>query len=46
MQRGAQGRQVALALHDQRNKKLKPEKLELKKFNPFLRRHTLHKEIK
>mgnify|MGYP001550515920 CR=1 FL=1 len=29
-----------------RNKKLKPEKLEIKKFNPFLRRHTLHKEIK
>jgi large subunit ribosomal protein L33 len=29
-----------------RNKKLKTEKLELKKYNPFLRRHTLHKEIK
>ena len=29
-----------------RNKKLKPEKLQLKKYNPFLRRHTLHKEIK
>jgi large subunit ribosomal protein L33 len=29
-----------------RNKKLKPEKLELKKYNPFLRRHTVHKEIK
>jgi large subunit ribosomal protein L33 len=29
-----------------RNKKLKPEKLELKKYNPFLRRHTIHKEIK
>jgi large subunit ribosomal protein L33 len=29
-----------------RNKKLKPEKLELKKYNPFLRRHTLHKEVK
>ena len=29
-----------------RNKKLKTEKLELKKFNPFLRRHTIHKEIK
>jgi ribosomal protein L33 len=25
---------------------LKPEKLEKMKFNPFLRRHTLHKEIK
>ncbi len=36
MLRSAQGRQ----------EKLKPEKLELKKFNPFLRRHTLHKEIK
>ena len=29
-----------------RNKKLKPEKLQFKKYNPFLRRHTLHKEIK
>lgn len=23
-----------------------PEKLEKRKYNPFLRRHTLHKEIK
>ena len=29
-----------------RNKKLQTEKLEIKKFNPFLRRHTVHKEIK
>lgn len=29
-----------------RNKKLKPEKLEMKKYNPFLRRHTVHREIK
>ena len=29
-----------------RNKKQKPEKLELKKYNPALRRHTLHREIK
>lgn len=29
-----------------RNKKLNPEKIALKKYNPFLRRHTLHKEIK
>lgn len=29
-----------------RNKKTQTEKLELRKFNPFLRRHTLHKEIK
>ncbi len=29
-----------------RNKKLKTEKIELRKFNPFLRRHTLHREIK
>lgn len=29
-----------------RNKKLQTEKLEMKKFNPFLRRHTVHKEIK
>jgi large subunit ribosomal protein L33 len=29
-----------------RNKKLKPEKIEIKKYNPNLRRHTLHKEVK
>ncbi len=29
-----------------RNKKLQQEKIEKKKYNPFLRRHTLHKEIK
>lgn len=29
-----------------RNKKAKPEKLEIKKFNPALRRHTVHREIK
>jgi large subunit ribosomal protein L33 len=28
------------------NKKLKPEKLQLKKYNPALRRHTVHREIK
>ena len=29
-----------------RNKKQQPEKIELKKYNPFLRRHTVHREIK
>ena len=29
-----------------RNKKLQTEKLEIMKYNPALRRHTLHKEIK
>jgi large subunit ribosomal protein L33 len=29
-----------------RNKKLQTEKVERKKFNKFLRRHTLHKEVK
>lgn len=29
-----------------RNKKLKTEKLEIKKYNPALRRHTVHKEVK
>ena len=29
-----------------RNKKLQPEKLEMKKYNPFLKKHTVHKEIK
>jgi large subunit ribosomal protein L33 len=29
-----------------RNKKLKTEKVELMKYNHFLRRHTLHREIK
>ena len=29
-----------------KNKKTHPERLELKKYNKFLKRHTLHKEIK
>lgn len=29
-----------------RNKKLQTEKIELMKYNRFLRRHTLHREIK
>jgi len=29
-----------------RNKKLKQDKIELRKYNPALRRHTLHREIK
>ncbi len=29
-----------------KNKKTVPERLEMNKYNPFLRRHTLHKEIK
>ncbi len=29
-----------------RNKKTQTEKVELMKFNKFLRRHTLHREIK
>ncbi len=29
-----------------RNKKLQPEKLQIKKYNPFLRRHTVHREVK
>ena len=29
-----------------KNKKNTPARLELKTYNPFLRRHTVHKEIK
>jgi large subunit ribosomal protein L33 len=29
-----------------RNKKLQTEAVEKKKYNPFLRRHTIHREIK
>ncbi len=29
-----------------KNKKNTPKRLELKKYNPHLRRHTIHKEIK
>ena len=29
-----------------RNKKTKTERLELMKYNPALRKHTLHKEVK
>ena len=30
----------------QKNKKNSPKRLELKKYNPFLRRQTLHREVK
>ena len=30
----------------QKNKKNTPTRLELRKYNPFLRRHTLHREVK
>lgn len=29
-----------------KNKHNTPERLEIKKYNPFLRRHTVHKEIR
>lgn len=29
-----------------KNRQNTPERLEIKKYNPFLKRHTLHKEIK
>ncbi|MEL6344125.1 MAG: 50S ribosomal protein L33 [Myxococcota bacterium] len=29
-----------------KNRKNTPARLELKKYNPFLRRHTLHREVK
>jgi len=29
-----------------KNKKNTPKRIELKKYNPFLRRHTLHRELK
>lgn len=29
-----------------RNKKLQPDKVEKKKYNPALGRHTVHKEVK
>jgi large subunit ribosomal protein L33 len=30
----------------QKNKKNTPSRLELKKYNPYLRRHTVHREVK
>lgn len=30
----------------QKNKKNTPKRMELMKYNPYLRRHTLHREIK
>jgi large subunit ribosomal protein L33 len=29
-----------------KNKQKHPERIEIKKYNPFLRRHTTHKEIR
>ncbi len=30
----------------QKNRKNSPDRLEIKKYNPILRKHTIHKEIK
>jgi large subunit ribosomal protein L33 len=30
----------------QKNRKNTPERIELKKYNPILRKHTVHREIK
>lgn len=30
----------------EKNKTNTPERMEIKKYNPFLRRHTMHKEVK
>jgi large subunit ribosomal protein L33 len=32
--------------HSYKNKKNTPERIELKKYNKFLKKHTVHKEIK
>ncbi len=32
--------------YTQKNRKNTPERLELKKYNPYLKKHTVHKEIK
>ncbi len=32
--------------HTQKNKKNTPKRLELKKYNPILRKYTIHKETK
>ena len=44
----AQGQRHArhLALHHHKNRKNTTERLELKKYNPILKRMTIHKEIK
>ena len=40
-----EGKQASRYL-TKRNKKTVTERIEKKKYNPFLRRHTVHKEIK
>jgi len=32
--------------HTQKNRKNSPNRLELKKYNPFLKKYTIHREIK
>jgi large subunit ribosomal protein L33 len=29
-----------------KNRQTHPDRMEMKKFNPYLRRHTIHKEVK
>ena len=46
---GGEGRRqagVSLHLHAQQEEPNTPNRLEKKKYNPILRRHTLHREIK
>ena len=48
MHRGESRRSTAFALHDdaEQEKPAHAELLEKKKYNPFLKRHTLHRETK
>jgi ribosomal protein L33 len=41
-----EGRQIAFTLHYHAQQEAETEKLQLKKYNPALRRHTVHREIK
>ena len=37
---------VNVLINKQKNKKNTPERIELKKFNPLMKKYTIHKEIK
>ncbi len=46
MHRSGQGRQAGFRYFTTKNKKLQQERIERKKYNPFLRRRTVHREKK
>ena len=46
MHRGPRAGQFPSRYSTTKNKKTTPKRLELKKYNPYLKRYTVHREVK